>query len=382
MIAVVSVISIAVPVLAMVVVLSLHNGLRDSIESMYSDFDPQVRVEAVAGKFFEWDSTLVARVEAIEGVEGVGSTLSENVLLVKGQGQSVATLVGVSENYGTVVPLERSLTQGKLSFGRGDIAQGVVGQGLAYNLGLSGVLLEPVEVYAMAARRAQSIFQSTPYNKAQIWPAGVFALDEATDSRYMFASLEFAEEVLGLDGKRSSLDIKLKEGANQKQVVESIEQVVGDTFRVLPRQQQRATLYRSVNQEKWVIMLMMMGVSIIGALSLVGSIVMMVTEKRGQSWVLVTMGMTERRVAGIFARLGMVIASIGVCAGVVLGLALCWVQSTWGILKVGTDAFLLDAYPVKIEAGDIILVVGCVIVVACFISWATTNKLKIKTLEK
>ncbi|MEG2036193.1 MAG: ABC transporter permease, partial [Mucinivorans sp.] len=346
LIALVSVLSIAVPVVAMVVVLSLHNGLKQSIEELYSKFDPELRVQPLNGRFFEEDSAMVSAIYDLEEVYAVSTTISDNVMVLSETAQSMATLTGVDSLYGQVVPLEQSLTQGPYSFYKDSLPQAIVGQGLAYKLQLSGSLSSPLELYALNSKAIQSLFHTTSYRRGELWTGALYALDEKTDSRYLFCSKAFAQELLGVKGRISTIDISLIDIASLPEAQHKIEQIVGPRFTVLSQQQQRSTVFRAVNQEKWVIFAMLFMVGVIAALSLVGSVVMLITEKREQNLTLINMGAREGMVRRIFAHLGWYITLTGVVVGLILGLLICWVQATWGVVGVGSEAFLLDAYPV------------------------------------
>ncbi|MEG2319232.1 MAG: FtsX-like permease family protein, partial [Mucinivorans sp.] len=339
---------------------SLHNGLKQSIEELYSKFDPELRVQPLNGRFFEEDSAMVSAIYDLEEVYAVSTTISDNVMVLSETAQSMATLTGVDSLYGQVVPLEQSLTQG-----------------LAYKLQLSGSLSSPLELYALNSKAIQSLFHTTSYRRGELWTGALYALDEKTDSRYLFCSKAFAQELLGVKGRVSTIDISLIDIASLPEAQHKIEQIVGPRFTVLSQQQQRSTVFRAVNQEKWVIFAMLFMVGVIAALSLVGSVVMLITEKREQNLTLINMGAREGMVRRIFAHLGWYITLTGVVVGLILGLLICWVQATWGVVGVGSEAFLLDAYPVKVEFMDLLLITVIVLLLGGLISRLSAHSVKI-----
>ncbi len=356
LIAVVSVVAIAVPVMALVVILSFHNGLSEFIGQMYSEFDAEVRVTPREGLFFEGD-TLRRQLEALPEVAAVSATVEQNVLLTYSDRQWIATLRGVDANYDFVVPIEQRVIQGRYRLQNGDLNEAVIGKGIAYALGVQTALLEPLRIYAIRPGGGYTSFlPRSLYNTASVRPSGIYALDEQTDARYLFVPIALAQELIGTGRRISSLEIRMMAGISPERGKALIQRVAGEGFDVQSRFEQKETIYRMVTQEKWIIYLLMMFVVVIAALSLVGSLVMLAADKEQDREMLLAMGGTPRLLRGVFTWEGVLITATGVIIGIGLGLGFALFQQQFGIIKMAGEAFLMDAYPVRLEAGDVVAI--------------------------
>lgn len=374
LIAGVSVVAVAVPVMALVVILSFHNGLSDFIRAMYSEFDAELRVTPRTGGGFEAEA-LRERLVPLPEVETASVVVEQNVLLTCGGRQWIAAMRGVDSLYHQVIPIERRLVQGRYRLQHGDLDEGVFGQGVAYALGVGGGLIEPVRVYAIrpaGTGTAASFLPVSLYRSASIRPAGIYALDEQTDSHYIFVPVALARRLTGFgDGRGTSLEIRLAEGVSPERGQRAVAAVVGDGFDVKTRFQQKETVYRMVTQEKWIIYLLLMFVVLIAALSLVGTVVMLAADKERDREMLLAMGGTPGLLRRIFACEGMWITAAGVGAGLVSGVGFALAQQRWGLIRMAGEAFLMEAYPVRIEAADLAAVGFGVLLLGTAISAAT-----------
>lgn len=374
-IAVVSVIAMAVPVMALVVILSSHNGLGDFIERMYSDFDSELRITPNRSQLFDFraDGAGMARLRALPEVEAVSRTVEQNVLLTYADRQWIAVMRGVDSLYRHVVPIESRIVQGSYQLQLGDLDRVVVGQGVAYALGISTMLREGIEIYAIKPGGDRISFLPTSlYTAERIIPSGIYALDEATDSRYIFVPLEFAQRLLGSRGGISALEIKLKAGIPFEVGKKAVSEAVGAGFDVKTRFEQKETIYRIVQQEKWIIYLLLMFVIGIAALSLVGSVVMLTTDKEKDREMLLAMGGTPRLLRRIFTWEGTLITAGGVLLGLGLGVIVAWIQHQFGLVEMAGAAFLMEAYPIRISGWDLLLIGGGVLVLGTLVSRLTT----------
>lgn len=301
LIAGVSVVAVAVPVMALVAILSFHNGLADFIGNMYSEFDSDLCVTPREGQWFDGDG-LRQRIEALPETETVSATAEQNVLVTYSDRQWIVSMRGVDSLYGGVVPIERRIVQGRYRLRHGDLDEAVIGQGTAYALGVQTALPEPLRLYAIRPGSGNPSFLPVGlYNEARVRPSGIYALDEQTDSRYIFVPLGFAQRLTGAGNKISSLEVRLREGVSPETGKRAVEAVAGTGFDVKTRFEQKETVYRMVAQEKWIIYLLLMFVVLIAALSLVGSVVMLAADKEKDREMLLAMGGTPRLLRRVFA---------------------------------------------------------------------------------
>lgn len=371
LIAGVSVVAVAVPVMALVTILSFHNGLGEFIGKMYGEFDSELRVTPRQGQLFD-PAGLRGKIAALPEVAVVSATAEQNVLLTYSDRQWIAAMRGVDSAYTDVVPIGQRMVQGKYRLRHGDLDEAVIGQGVAYALGVQTALPEPLQVYAIRPGSGSPSFLPTGlYKTARVRPAGIYALDEQTDSRYIFVPLEFARRLMGAGDKVSSLEIRLRDDVSPEAGKRAVAEVAGADFDVKTRFEQKETVYRMVAQEKWIIYLLLMFVVLIAALSLVGSVVMLAADKERDRKMLLAMGGTPGLLRRIFAWEGALITACGVAAGLLLGVGFALLQQQVGIIKMAGDAFLMDAYPVRIEPSDLIVVAGGVLLLGTAVSALT-----------
>lgn len=353
----VSIFAVAVPVVALVFVLSLHNGLTDYVHGMYGKVDSDIQVAASKGGFFELDSTSYE--ELRERVGLVSRVLEGNALLRFGDRQLMVALRGVDTLYNSVVGIESTIVRGEWRLDFGGMPRAVLGAGVAYELayGLSSAM--PIHIYVIAPESSlMSYFPLPLYALDSIVGQGVFQLDKATDESQVFVPILFAQRLLG--GQKdmvSSLEIKLKDGLSVADGKAVVSDILGEDVVVVGGGEQRGMIYRVMNVEKWIISLMLIFVALIAAISLAGCMLMMLSEKSDAIVELEVMGMSKSALRAIFLRLGMFIVGIGVGCGTLIGVILVVVQDQFGILTMGGESFLLSAYPVRVSFVDLLLIV-------------------------
>lgn len=369
----VSTFSVAIPVMAMVILLSVFNGFEGLIESMYRSFDPDIRITPVRGKVFPIDSLPRERFLAIDGVRDAAYALEDNAVFEYRDRQAFGTMCGVDSLYRQVVPLDSLRTEGVFQLQFGDFPEAYVGQGMAYALGIRVNLNSPISVYVPRRGRVSPLLPYSFYKKQNIFPSGVFALEAEVDGKYVIVPLHFAQELLDYPGQASSVAIRLEADASPQRVQQQIGQWLGDDYKIQSRYQQKESFYRIMMYEKWGIYFIILLVLVIASFSLIGSLVMLIIEKRKDSQTLVTMGADTKLLRKIFVAEGMLIYLIGAGGGLLLGVALALAQQHFGFLKLSGETFLIDAYPVEVHPSDLAWVIVTFVTVSYLISVLTVR---------
>ena len=369
----VSAFSVAIPVMAMVILLSVFNGFEGLIKSMYRSFDPDIRITPVRGKVFPIDSLPRERFLAIDGVRDAAYALEDNAVFEYRDRQAFGTTCGVDSLYRQVVPLDSLRTEGVFQLQFGDFPEAYVGQGMAYALGIRVNLNSPISVYVPRRGRVSPLLPYSFYKKQNIFPSGVFALEAEVDGKYVIVPLHFAQELLDYPGQASSVAIRLEADASPQRVQQQIGQWLGDDYKIQSRYQQKESFYRIMMYEKWGIYFIILLVLVIASFSLIGSLVMLIIEKRKDSQTLVTMGADTKLLRKIFVAEGMLIYLIGAGGGLLLGVALALAQQHFGFLKLSGETFLIDAYPVEVHPSDLAWVIVTFVSVSYLISVLTVR---------
>ena len=369
----VSAFSVAIPVMAMVILLSVFNGFEGLIKSMYRSFDPDIRITPVRGKVFPIDSLPRERFLAIDGVRDAAYALEDNAVFEYRDRQAFGTMCGVDSLYRQVVPLDSLRTEGVFQLQFGDFPEAYVGQGMAYALGIRVNLNSPISVYVPRRGRVSPLLPYSFYKKQNLFPSGVFALEAEVDGKYVIVPLHFAQELLDYPGQASSVAIRLEADASPQRVQQQIGQWLGDDYKIQSRYQQKESFYRIMMYEKWGIYFIILLVLVIASFSLIGSLVMLIIEKRKDSQTLVTMGADTKLLRKIFVAEGMLIYLIGAGGGLLLGVALALAQQHFGFLKLSGETFLIDAYPVEVHPSDLAWVIVTFVSVSYLISVLTVR---------
>lgn len=370
----VSIFAVGVPVAAMVVLMSVFNGFEGLVQRMYSDFDPDILVTPARGKVFDAGDAEGKKLHEIKGVAGISFYLEESVLLEYRGRQTLGVLRGVDPMYENVVPVRSLISGGKYELRFGDMEQAVVGQGIAYDLGVRTAFYDPINIYSPRRGEYSSLLPIESYSTGRVFPAGIFRLDAETDGTYVFSTLDFARETFDYEGKASAVAVKLDGNANPDAVRKAIERELGDGFHVATRYEQKETMYRMMKYEKWAIFFITVLVLIIASFSIIGSLVMLIIDKRPDIRTLITMGADIRFTRRIFTDEGMLIGVLGTVLGVAVGVLLCWLQQQFGFVKMG-GTFLVPSYPVAMRWEDIVIIIAATLAVNWIITKFTVSRM-------
>ena len=248
----------------------------------------------------------------------------------------------------------------------GEVEQAVVGAGVAYDLRLNVQLLDPVEVFVPRRGSFSALLPVDSYRTRKLYPAGVFWMDAETDGRYILAPIEAARAVMDYPDGVSA--IMVKTAGDVRAVQTRLKDLMGDGARVLTREEQKASLYAIMKYEKWGIFLIIFMVMAIASFAIVGSMMMLIIDKRPESSTLMAMGAPAALIRGVFVRAGMMIAGLGAVGGMILGLGVCLAQQAFGLVRIPARTFLVEAYPVVVRGWDMVLIAVALFVITFIIA--------------
>lgn len=354
----ISVLGIATGTMALVIVLSVFNGFDSVVKSLYNTFDPDIQISSTVGKTFTPDPATLNSLRSIPGVFAVSEVLEENVLLLYRDRQHIATIKGVDDSFKDVSGLDSMIIDGEMKLKDQNRAYAVVGQGVAYNLGIGLSFINPLYIYTID--RTARINMSQPEESIRrdyIYPSGIFAIEQEFDSKYIICPIEYARKLLSYNDELTYLEIKLDPRFPGGEIQKEIIALMGEGFQVKNREQQNELFYKVMKSEKWAIFLILTFILIIASFNIIGSLSMLIIDKKKDILTLRNMGAGNRLIKRIFLMEGWLISVIGSVTGIFLGTAISWIQQRFGVIKLsGSGSFIIDAYPVQIEAFDICLV--------------------------
>ena len=378
----ISVCGVALATLALVCTLSVFNGFHDLISGFFTHFDPDLKVEANKGKVFSPDTATVAAIRAIPGVEVVSMTLEDNAMAKYKEQQAMVTIKGVDDNFQTLTHIEELLygsPEFKLYDGVTDY--GIMGIQLMYILRTGIEPYSPIEVYA--PRREAKVNLSNPmssFRREPVFsPGTVLNINDARyASSYIVTSLDYARRLFGYNTEVSAIEVGLSGKANANQVKQRIRHIMGEDYTVKDRYEQQAATFKVVEIEKFVTYLFLCFILMVACFNIISSVSMLILDKQANADTLRSLGATDSFVARIFIYEGNLIALLGAIVGLVLGIVLCLLQQELGLIGLGTEGqFVVDAYPVRLKATDLFLVLLSVVTVSALSVW-----LPIKIINK
>lgn len=375
----VSVVGVTIGTMALIIVLSVFNGFQDIVESLFNSFDPDLKITAIKGKSFDANQLNRDKIIEIPGVLRYTEVVEETALLKFRGKQYLATMKGVSPDYETLSGLDTMLIDGELKLTKDGSPFAILGFGIAYTLGIGGHdQPEPLTVYLPKRNRENLAGFSQAFNTKHIFPAGIFSIQQDFDSEYMIVPINFARELLEYENEVTSIEIGLKKGFEIEKVQSKIEEIAEDEFKVANRYQQQELLYKIMRSEKWAIFLILTFILIIATFNVIGSLTMLIIDKKKDISVLRSMGASVKLIHRIFLTEGLLISVSGAFLGIFLGGLICWLQQFFGLIKLnaGSGSFVIDSYPVKMEIIDFIAVFATVFFIGFAATWIPVQRIK------
>ncbi|UTW64303.1 ABC transporter permease [bacterium SCSIO 12741] len=365
----ISLLGIGVGAMALIVVLSTFNGMRILVEDLYSSFDPEIRIEPAQGKTFAWDEFPEEKLREHQAVRLISRSIQETVLLRYREAQFFVTLKGVDSTYLEMTGLDSMMYSGDMKLRENGKNYCIVGYGVADQLSIFlSHMFEPVKVYAAKRTAKVTVNPQDAFLTDVIYPAGIFAINPEFDYQYVLAPYEFSAELLQHPGRVSSVEVGLVPGADMDQVARELKEILGDDFQVKSRYQLNEVLYQTNQTEKWITFMILSFVLGIAAFNLIGSISMVIIDKREDIYTLQAMGLRPAQIRRLFLLEGMMVSALGGGGGLVIGAILCILQSTIGLVKLQTGA-IVEYYPVSMEWADFLAVSLIVIVIGFIAAW-------------
>ncbi len=357
----ISVFGIGIATMAMICVLSVFNGFAGIVENQFSSFDPDLKITPVKGKVFDYHTEIFDKALQTNGVEFISETLQENALIQYKDRQVPALVMGVSEDIHLIADMDKLIVEGEFFLqSRDSVNFATIGTDLAMTLGARAGSTSQLEIYA--PKRNVSINAANPSNAFSsdlLYIIGVFSLNQpAYDNMIAIVPIKFARELFQYDNEVSSISIRLKPDASLQDTKAEIKKILGDDFLVEDRYEQQKESFRMLQIEKWVTFLILTFIMLIAVFNVVGSLSMLIVEKKDDIVSLQNLGASNRLIIHIFLYEGWMITLLGIVSGIIIGLTICLLQQHFGIIKLSNTpgAYIIDAYPVIVKFWDIVTV--------------------------
>ena len=367
----ISAIGMAIGTAALIIILSVYNGFDELVKSTLSNVEPDILITPAKGKVFTPEGEAFNRIIGYPGIEGCYNILEENVFVDYEDHQGLARAKGVDEAYEKDSPLIGHMTTGEFSLHKGQLPQMVAGAGLAYKMGMNPAFLSSAIIYFPARDRNFSLANpAASIESISMRPSGIFTVNQQIDDELIILPLDQMRKLLGYEDEVSGMEIRLSEGTSAKAIrktIREMKKILGPDYKVLDRFRQNTSLYKMMRYEKAAIFLILIFIIIIIAFNIFGSLTMLIIEKQDDIETFRSLGATGKMLRKTFTLEGWLISLLGLCAGLVIGIAFALLQQKFGFIKMPGN-FLVSAYPVILKASDILLTVAGVALIGYLIA--------------
>jgi lipoprotein-releasing system permease protein len=367
---------------ALIIILSVFNGLEKVILSLYSNFTPELKIEPARGKTFNPDTPYFNALKKDKSIVSYTQVLEEKALIQYGNRTYIGTVKGVSDDFLKGKQLDSTIQTGSFTLkDNNNNFYGVIGYTIQGSLGVSlKNQFTSLQIFSPKRTAGNSTNPMNDFVFRSIMPSGVFAIQQDFDD-IIITPIEFTRDLLEEPNKVSSLEINFKPGTDLNDMQDEITEKVGGNFVVKNRKEQNTELYKTINYERWSIFMILVFVMIIAIFNIIGSLTMLVMDKRQDIAILTSLGANKQLIQGIFFFEGMMISLIGCIIGIVLGFIICLIQQQFNLIKMGSKTSVLDAYPVAFNISDFGLVFLTVIAIAVIAS-GISARLSVKRLDE
>ncbi len=353
----ITVIGIAIGTMALVVVLSIFNGLESLIVNRFNSFDPDLKIIPVIGKTFIPDSTKLQTLTNMQGVKMFSESIEENALIRYENIYHPFIIKGVSTSYPLMTGIDTMIVNGHFMLEYQNNPVAVIGMGVSSYLSVSLNFVSPLKIYIPKRTSGFTDDPEKAFNIKTIYPVGVYGIDPEVD-QYVIVPINFAREMLEYKKEVTALEIKLKPGANSKSIEREIQKIFGNSVSVKNRFEQHEVIYKIMKSEKVIVFLILAFILLVASFNIIGSITMLVIEKKEDIRTLQSMGMTMPEVRKLFLLEGWLISIIGAMLGLFLGAIICVLQQKFGIIPMQGStpgAFIVNVYPVEMRLLDFVV---------------------------
>ena len=375
----ISSIAVGVVTAAMICVMSVMNGFGTMVEQMFSQFDPDIRITAQNGKSFHLSPETKAQLLALPEVNLLSESIEETALIYFEDKQTPVQLMGVDSVFDSLTGIDNIITDGHFEVYDGAFDRAVLGQLLAWKIGIGARFIHGIQVYA--PKRNSKVNMLRPdanFNTETCFIAGIFAVNQQKyDENTMIVDIDFTRRLLEYDSTEMTALMVSTQG-NIKQAKRAIAQVMGEGYNIHDRYEQQKDFFRILRVEKLLTSLLLAFILLIATFNGIGALSMLIIDKKNDIRILSHLGANEQLIKRIFLFEGWLVNAIGAIGGVVVGLTICLLQEHFGLLKLGNGVeYVISAYPVAVQGIDILLVIGIVWILSLISVWIPVRRIKL-----
>jgi lipoprotein-releasing system permease protein len=368
----ISVIGVTVATIALIVILSVINGFTDVLESRFNAFDPDLKITPAKGKTFSNKLKDLSKVKDLSEILYYSEVIEENALLEYGKKQHIGIIKGVGDQFVNMTGIDSMMIDGEFLLTHNNNNFAVIGSEVAYFLSVGLNFTNPIKIYAPQRdiKNISMLNADKALSKKYIFPMGVFSIQKDYDAQYVIVPINFARDLFGYNNEVSAVELKFKPETDINEVKSNIKSILGDKFTVKDRYEQHEFIYKMLQSEKWIVFLILGFILVISSFSIIGSITMLILDKKKDIKTLKNIGANLKLIKRIFLFEGWMISIIGAVIGLLIGALVCWLQMEFGLIQLqGNGVFIIDAYPVRMIFTDFLIILGTVLLVGYVAAW-------------
>lgn len=367
----VSLVSVAIPVAAMVILLSVFNGFEVLVKQMYADTDADIEVVTTSDKA----ETLYSQINDTKGVAAASIVVEGQALARSNNKETAVAVRGVDNNYFNTLPIDPLTLKGDSVLTLGEIDKSIITRDVAQMLGIYTIATTKITLFSINGGAIGSLMPVRGINEKSIWLGGIVPSSQQM-SNTVIIPLRVAQQLF--KGKDTKIYVRCSE--NSESVKSRLQESLSDTTSIRTREEKNSIYYQIMRYEKWAVFFVALLVLIIASLSIIGTVIMLIVEKRDQRLTLLAIGADSSFIRGIFVRQGLLISGIGGAIGLVLGIVIVLIQQYFGVITLPSETFVIESYPVRLQLIDIIMVFTTFVVIAWGASQIAANSMIKKQL--
>jgi lipoprotein-releasing system permease protein len=373
-ISIISMLGIGVGTMALVIVLSVFNGLEDLNRQIFKSFDPDLKVTAKVGKSFLLDNAKLQQIKSLKDVAFTTEVIQDNALVKYRNAQMVVNLKGVDDNFQRNSLMKKSLVEGDFILKKDSVDYAIIGGNVfaALNISLQNII-EPLEIWYPRNRKTYSLNPNDNINSQLLNISGVYSLEQFHDD-FVYVPLEVAKNLTEYGNRRTAIEIQIIPNGNIDKVQQAVREILGENYLIQNQDEQNASLFRAIKIEKLFIFIALLFIIGIASFNIFFSLTMLVIDKKQDLKTLFAMGADASLVKRIFFSEGALVSFIGAIVGLVVGGIICFVQEQYGFIKMGMDSAIVDAYPVKMHTSDFVLTAIAIIFITFLASYLPAKR--------
>lgn len=350
-ISIISVVGVTIGTTALIVILSVFNGMDLLLQKSTDSFTPDLVISPSSGKFIRFDSVVYQALERMPSIAYFNNVVEEKALVKYGDKMSPVTVKGVEQTYAEHTHFQDNIVQGDFQLKASDGYKSVVGYGVAAKLGVGLHFLTPLVFYYPDKKAGSG---ASALSTSYLYPSGFFSSQQEVDDQYVLTDLSFAQQLFNLEEKISKVEIKLQASSLIQQTKEELQQILPAAYRIRDKFELNRAFYAMMKSEKLAVFLVLLFILVIASFNIVGSISMLIFDKKEDLSIYKAMGMTNKNIISVFKTEGSLITLAGAFLGLLLGVGICLVQEKFGLITLGSGNYIISAYPVKLVFGDIL----------------------------